>query len=79
MLLSCLFETRDKSDLGYHRLPWKEPDAPHLLQVLYEDDDMVSLRITNLISRLYSVTYMVFFSFLSVVFWLSSYYCLLSL
>ncbi|PON58552.1 RNA-binding S4 domain containing protein [Parasponia andersonii] len=29
-------------ELVYHRLPWKEPDAPHLLEILYEDDDMVS-------------------------------------
>ncbi|KAL9680660.1 hypothetical protein QQ045_018545 [Rhodiola kirilowii] len=32
-----------KSELVYHRLPWKEPAAPHLLQVLYEDDDMIAL------------------------------------
>ncbi|TYI23932.1 hypothetical protein ES332_A06G199500v1 [Gossypium tomentosum] len=31
------------SVLVYHRLPWKEPDVPHLLEVLYEDDDMVAL------------------------------------
>ncbi|XP_021908354.1 RNA pseudouridine synthase 5 isoform X2 [Carica papaya] len=31
------------SRLSYHRLPWKEPDAPHLLEVLYEDDDMIAL------------------------------------
>ncbi|XP_037420539.1 RNA pseudouridine synthase 5-like isoform X4 [Triticum dicoccoides] len=31
------------SKLVYHRLAWKEPFAPHLLQVLYEDDDMVAL------------------------------------
>lgn len=29
------------SELVYHRLPWKEPDAPYLIEVLYEDDDMV--------------------------------------
>ncbi|PPR94297.1 hypothetical protein GOBAR_AA26376 [Gossypium barbadense] len=29
------------SVLVYHRLPWKEPDVPHLLEVLYEDDDMI--------------------------------------
>ncbi|XP_024200557.1 germin-like protein 8-11 [Rosa chinensis] len=28
------------SQLVYHRLPWREPDAPYLLEVLYEDDDM---------------------------------------
>ncbi|VAI07157.1 unnamed protein product [Triticum turgidum subsp. durum] len=32
---------REGSKLVYHRLAWKEPFAPHLLQVLYEDDDMV--------------------------------------
>lgn len=31
------------SELVYHRLPWKEPDAPHLLQVLYDDDHMIAL------------------------------------
>ncbi|XWS07922.1 hypothetical protein CRYUN_Cryun41cG0033300 [Craigia yunnanensis] len=31
------------SELVYHRLPWKEPDAPHVLEVLYEDDDMIAL------------------------------------
>ncbi|KAK9684016.1 hypothetical protein RND81_10G180600 [Saponaria officinalis] len=29
--------------LVYHRLPWKEPEAPYLLEVLYEDDDMIAL------------------------------------
>lgn len=31
------------SKLIYHRLPWKEPDAPHMIDVLYEDDDMIAL------------------------------------
>ncbi|KAL1343610.1 hypothetical protein AAHE18_09G239700 [Arachis hypogaea] len=31
------------SKLVYHRLPWKEPDAPYILEVLYEDDDMIAL------------------------------------
>ncbi|CAJ1976778.1 unnamed protein product [Sphenostylis stenocarpa] len=31
------------SKLVYHRLPWKEPDAPHIIEVLYEDDDMIAL------------------------------------
>ncbi|KAK7279678.1 hypothetical protein RJT34_24735 [Clitoria ternatea] len=31
------------SKLVYHRLPWKEPDAPYLIEVLYEDDDMIAL------------------------------------
>ncbi|KAL5716936.1 hypothetical protein ACHQM5_010037 [Ranunculus cassubicifolius] len=30
------------SKLVYHRLPWKEPDAPFLIQVLYEDDHLVA-------------------------------------
>lgn len=34
---------RDGSELVYHRLPWKEPEAPYLLEVLYEDDDMIAL------------------------------------
>ncbi|KAF9590972.1 hypothetical protein IFM89_000517 [Coptis chinensis] len=37
---TCL---RAGSVLVYHRLPWKEPDAPYLLQVLFEDDDLVAL------------------------------------
>ncbi|XP_056164668.1 RNA pseudouridine synthase 5 isoform X2 [Syzygium oleosum] len=27
----------------YHRLPWKEPDAPYSLEILYEDDNMIAL------------------------------------
>ncbi|KAL8159835.1 hypothetical protein V2J09_001372 [Rumex salicifolius] len=34
---------RDGSELVYHRLPWREPDAPYLLEVLYEDDEMLAL------------------------------------
>ncbi|KAK9127278.1 hypothetical protein Syun_016075 [Stephania yunnanensis] len=34
---------RGGSELVYHRLPWREPDAPFLLEVLYEDDDLVAL------------------------------------
>ncbi|KAF6150464.1 hypothetical protein GIB67_030265 [Kingdonia uniflora] len=34
---------RAGSELVYHRLSWKEPDAPYLLEVLYEDDDLVIL------------------------------------
>ncbi|KAJ8620927.1 hypothetical protein MRB53_029456 [Persea americana] len=34
---------RDGSELLYCRLPWKEPCAPFLLEVLFEDDDMVAL------------------------------------
>ncbi|KAG9132438.1 hypothetical protein Leryth_008370 [Lithospermum erythrorhizon] len=29
--------------LVYQRLPWKEPDAPYLLEILYEDDDLIAL------------------------------------
>ncbi|KAH9703592.1 RNA pseudouridine synthase 5 [Citrus sinensis] len=31
------------SELVYHRLPWKEPDVPYLLEVFYEDDDLIAL------------------------------------
>ncbi|CAL5322365.1 hypothetical protein CsSME_00000610 [Camellia sinensis var. sinensis] len=31
------------SELVYHRLPWKEPDAPYLLEVLFEDDDLIAI------------------------------------
>ncbi|KDP25730.1 hypothetical protein JCGZ_23951 [Jatropha curcas] len=34
---------RSGSELVYHRLPWREPDAPYMLQILYEDDDMIAL------------------------------------
>ncbi|KAG7565390.1 Pseudouridine synthase catalytic domain superfamily [Arabidopsis suecica] len=34
---------RSGSKLVYHRLPWKEPDTPYSLQVLYEDDDLIAL------------------------------------
>ncbi|CAN1257976.1 RNA pseudouridine synthase 5 [Linum perenne] len=34
---------RAGSALIYHRLPWREPDAPYTLEVLYEDDEMVAL------------------------------------
>ncbi|EPS61385.1 hypothetical protein M569_13411, partial [Genlisea aurea] len=30
-------------ELVYHRLPWKEPEAPHSIGILYEDDDMIAL------------------------------------
>lgn len=40
--LQCSTSCRDGSKLVYHRLPWKEPSAPYALEVLYEDDDMVS-------------------------------------
>ncbi|KAL6504063.1 hypothetical protein OROGR_025986 [Orobanche gracilis] len=30
-------------ELVYHRLPWEEPDAPYLLEILYEDDDVIVL------------------------------------
>ncbi|XP_010426838.1 PREDICTED: RNA pseudouridine synthase 5-like isoform X2 [Camelina sativa] len=31
------------SKLVYHRLPWKEPDTPYSLDILYEDDDLIAL------------------------------------
>ncbi|KAG2541567.1 hypothetical protein PVAP13_9NG687000 [Panicum virgatum] len=34
---------RDGCKLVYHRLPWQELFAPYLLEVLYEDDDMMAL------------------------------------
>ncbi|KAI3857836.1 hypothetical protein MKX03_009955 [Papaver bracteatum] len=34
---------REDSELVYHRVPWKEPDAPYLLDVLYEDNHLVAL------------------------------------
>lgn len=36
-----LYHCRNGSVLEYHRLPWKEPDAPYLLEILYEDDNLV--------------------------------------
>ncbi|KAK3422343.1 hypothetical protein EUGRSUZ_G02814 [Eucalyptus grandis] len=30
-------------EVVYHRLPWKEPDAPYFLGILYEDDNMIAL------------------------------------
>ena len=40
-LILCNQITRVGSEIVYHRLPWREPDTPYLLEVLYEDDDMV--------------------------------------
>nr|XP_009384912.1 PREDICTED: RNA pseudouridine synthase 5 [Musa acuminata subsp. malaccensis] len=37
------FALRDGAEVVYHRLPWKEPFAPYLLEVLYEDNDMVAI------------------------------------
>ncbi|XP_010515681.1 PREDICTED: RNA pseudouridine synthase 5 isoform X1 [Camelina sativa] len=34
---------RSGSKLVYHRLPWKEPDTPYSLDILYEDDDLIAL------------------------------------
>ncbi|KAH6801678.1 Pseudouridine synthase family protein [Perilla frutescens var. frutescens] len=34
---------REGAELVYHRLPWKEPDAPYLLGILYEDGDVIAL------------------------------------
>ncbi|XP_010524607.1 PREDICTED: RNA pseudouridine synthase 5 [Tarenaya hassleriana] len=30
------------SKLVYHRLPWREPDTPYSLEILYEDDDLIA-------------------------------------
>ncbi|XVE99348.1 hypothetical protein REPUB_Repub03eG0190500 [Reevesia pubescens] len=42
-LIFLFFYCSGDSELVYHRFPWKEPDAPHVLEVLYEDDDMIAL------------------------------------
>ncbi|XP_073130527.1 RNA pseudouridine synthase 5 isoform X1 [Henckelia pumila] len=34
---------RAGAELAYYRLPWKEHDAPYLLEILYEDDDVIAL------------------------------------
>ncbi|KAL6578051.1 hypothetical protein OROMI_010379 [Orobanche minor] len=34
---------RGGEELVYHRLPWEEPDAPYLLEIIYEDDDVIAL------------------------------------
>ncbi|KAG8390633.1 hypothetical protein BUALT_Bualt01G0103800 [Buddleja alternifolia] len=34
---------RESAELVYHRLPWKEPDAPYVLEILYEDNDVIAL------------------------------------
>ncbi|KFK34479.1 hypothetical protein AALP_AA5G150800 [Arabis alpina] len=34
---------RSDSKLVYHRLPWKEPDTPYSIDILYEDDDLIAL------------------------------------
>lgn len=31
------------ASLEYHRIPWREPAAPHVLQVLHEDNDVVGI------------------------------------
>ncbi|XP_057489457.1 RNA pseudouridine synthase 5-like [Actinidia eriantha] len=36
---------RAGSELFYYRIPWKEPDAPYLLEVLFEDDDYIHVLI----------------------------------
>jgi len=48
------------SKLVYHRLPWKEPDAPHMIEVLYEDDDMVSVTLCTIFVYLYLFNMVVF-------------------
>ncbi|KAI7738793.1 hypothetical protein M8C21_021090 [Ambrosia artemisiifolia] len=34
---------RTSTELVYHRRPWKEPYAPYLLEVLFEDDHLIAL------------------------------------
>ncbi|XP_022890113.1 RNA pseudouridine synthase 5 isoform X2 [Olea europaea var. sylvestris] len=34
---------REGMELIYYRLPWQEPDAPHLLEILCEDDDLIAV------------------------------------
>ncbi|CAN8254688.1 unnamed protein product [Cochlearia groenlandica] len=34
---------RSGSKLVYRRLPWKEPDTPFLLEILYQDNDLIAL------------------------------------
>ncbi|RZR83449.1 hypothetical protein BHM03_00010053 [Ensete ventricosum] len=41
-ILGQLASKNTQSPVVYHRLPWKEPFAPYLLDVLYEDNDMVA-------------------------------------
>ncbi|XP_031485391.1 RNA pseudouridine synthase 5 [Nymphaea colorata] len=31
------------SNLLYHRLPWKEPDVPYMVEVLFEDDHVLAI------------------------------------
>lgn len=33
---------RSHSQLVYTRAPWQEPDVPNYMDILYEDEDMVS-------------------------------------
>ncbi|KAF0899896.1 hypothetical protein E2562_025136 [Oryza meyeriana var. granulata] len=49
---------REGSKLVYHRLPWQEPFAPRLLDVLYEDDDMVMRDLCNLSLEIVGTIYM---------------------
>lgn len=44
---------REGMELIYYRLPWQEPDAPHLLEILCEDDDLVGRNI--FVSMLYLI------------------------
>ncbi|MCD7472749.1 hypothetical protein HAX54_014081 [Datura stramonium] len=36
-------ELRAGAELVYHRLPWREPDAPYLLEVLFEDEYLIAV------------------------------------
>lgn len=37
------YSLRDGAALVYHRLPWREPDVPYRLGVLYEDDHLLAV------------------------------------
>lgn len=47
ILITIYFCDRESAELVYHRLPWKEPDAPYLLEILYEDNDVVKSEVES--------------------------------
>lgn len=48
---------REGMELIYNRLPWQEPDAPHIFEILYEDDDLVSRNIFASVYVLFDSTF----------------------
>ncbi|KAJ0718604.1 putative isomerase [Helianthus annuus] len=42
-ILTLFVYVRIGTELVYHRRPWKEPYAPYLLEVLFEDDHLIAL------------------------------------